>query len=286
MRTSTRVHSLSATLATALVTGGSFVALAGFVSPAAATMLTFDLTPVPTADSSYIHSTDGGANGPLLNTVYGHRGAADSGDGTYTAYSYGGLPADTPNIGVAYSHVRNDSAAFRQDRARFRPTAYASPNAITADGSNWRAVIKFLPDDGSQVVLNSFDVVKGSAWIDTDYTVFVEVWQSIDDTLNFTGNSLSPLGGSLVADTHYTVLFSELRASGLGVDTFDLNVTGAAGTTLWLVVGTPPTGPDSTSTNAVNLGIDNVSFNQLVPEPASLALVGLGAPLMLRRRWF
>ena len=46
----------------------------------------------------------------------------------------------------------------------------------------------------------------------------------------------------------------------------------------------PNAGPDPTATNSDYIGIDDVVYTQAVPEPATIAVLGLGAAALLRRR--
>ena len=89
-----------------------------------------------------------------------------------------------------------------------------------------------------------------------------------------------PAAGELVHCAHCGVLVprAESRSAG-GRDTISPGVSGALGETLTLSFS-------QTAGGVSYLALDNLAFDQLIPEPASAALLagGLGALAMRRRR--
>lgn len=245
------------------------VSISFAATSAQATVLTFDLSPTP-ANGANIGLTDTDDVPNNVAVVYGDRGAANSGDGQYT-YSYGG-PADTPNISVGYGIVSKnpDNQIWWSRAASFYQTGYSTlTNVIYPSNSDRWLAVMFKPDDGWNVVLNSVDV---GSWGGVERTYRVQVWESIGDALDM--NTFAPNFPVFVEGDDYNVIFAEDRTSS-SVETFNINVS--SNKILWLMVTEP-------SVNASLLGVDNISFSQIVPEPASVVMLGFGGLLLARCR--
>ena len=214
-----------------------------------ATKLTFDATPGFTAWTD-IGSTN-------FATVYGDHGSIGS-DGK--TYSYDGVAADTPNIGVNYGNARVSDGMYWDAKAKFGDSGYGSlTNVIYASATNVWQVTEFAPDATYATVINSVDVASYSG---TSRPTTVEVWESIGGALDgIIGSTEYP---TLTAGTHYKVIYSDANDVTTGT-TFNVNV--GSGKIVWLVMKS-----DSSSFSCV----DNVDFDQeLIDTCAEVHLYGM-----------
>lgn len=115
--------------------------------------------------------------------------------------------------------------------------------------------LEFVPDAGYQVTLHGFEI---GTWASGSYQTDIRVW---DEAGSFDQPNLFASDSLLVPNTVYLPLTGPLTGQG----------------TLHLYLN-----------NLGSTGLDNIHFSQsLVPEPASLALMGLGISgvlLAARRR--
>ncbi|YCM45252.1 PEP-CTERM sorting domain-containing protein [Verrucomicrobiaceae bacterium 227] len=126
--------------------------------------------------------------------------------------------------------------------------------------------ITFAVADGQALQLNSVDI--GMATDKTD-TYYFDI-------------TISEVGGGEVFN-FLTAAMDGDGSSGVETLTVDFNFTGTPGTDYVLAFNDVDSlGNDTISNNGG--AIDNLSFNQVIPEPSSSALLGLGGLALLFRR--
>jgi hypothetical protein len=219
------------------------------VTPASATVLNFDI--------------DNIVSGQQVSDNYGDRAA---GDGVpHADFHYGPLGASnwTPNIELNYSARANAPGQAEVFASlAWHNGAYSSFEVAYAPLNNEIAEISFIPDPGYAVRINAFDLAAWSGFAYqndliriTDVTRTLTLWSPPDDAPD--PNPTSP-GSTMI---------------GPATETLTPAYTGAPGDTIRLQFG-----------YNWNVAIDNVSFDQIIPEPASAPLLAGLATLLARRR--
>ncbi|MBI5708379.1 MAG: PEP-CTERM sorting domain-containing protein [Armatimonadetes bacterium] len=193
-----------------------------------------------------------GGSTALVNYDAIDQGYGDNvtGSGGFPSGSYLMGNGWTPNVTASYDTVDGTGASV-ENWVEYWDTGYGDLVDVAYAGiSGYYARITLTPDSGNTVTINSFDL---AGWPTSDLTA---------DAIHI------------------------LNASGTEVwSASSMNVEGNAGHTSF--------SPGISSSGALtiewgtnwNIGIDNVNFDQgLVPEPASLAVLGLGTLAMIRRK--
>lgn len=229
-------------------------------------------TAVPWTDNStiagwYMRRVDD-VNGVLVNQY-------NAGDGTSNAgavYSFGTVGASERSMGS----IASGSVEHMAYGVRLTNNTGASIDAITiaCTGEEWRDGGNTTP--AAQTLMFSYSLVATTIGADTQTTGGVAGY-TMDP--NYTAATAfdftSPVFGTVA-----TALDGNLAANQVAFNgTLTLSAPWAAGADLWVRwVDVNNVGND------IGLGIDNLTIQSAVPEPASLAVLGLGALAMLRRR--
>ncbi len=159
---------------------------------------------------------------------------------------HGSNAPGTPNVALAWTGNWDQYSNWdgRGDVYQIDNSSAANPHTIA-----------FTPDAGYDVTIVSFDL---DEWAGGGAT-------AVDWSI------VGSASGALASGT-----WDDYETLNGGRSTITPNVTGAGGEVLTLSVG--QTGGDKTY-----VAMDNLSFDQ-VPEPASLALLGMGSLMIARRR--
>ena len=173
----------------------------------------------------------------------------------------------TANIALTWSsnwdiHTSNFFTATEQKTVGGGDWDLDSGNAKIGQLDGGNHTIAFAVDSGFKLVLNSFDFGH------TDETAGTTAWDIVltDSNAGVAWSTSLVMDNSVPADTTVTV---------------DPNFTGVDGEDYTLTFNRTSQSYSSNGRHA----LDNLSFNQAaVPEPGSLALLGLGGLLIARRR--
>jgi hypothetical protein len=166
-----------------------------------------------------------------------------------------------------------------------------SPNAL---GGNFYAVSD-QTGPGAHVLTQSFTVPAGATSVTLSYQMFVDDWDAgpttgpLDYTvpvIEFGTVDILKAGANAFSTAAVDVVANEYKGADLPLNTVDpyvpysFNLTGVVtpGNTYQLRFG------EADNQGFFNQGIDNVSITAVVPEPSTLALAGIGAVGLLRRR--
>lgn len=204
------------------------------------------------ANATTLTFSDGGGNNSDVGLTYGSDIAGDA-----TGYVTTDGSGATPNIALEWLQ---DSNAIWEFHSGWSGSLDGKAVQMDMDGSQTLdATIDFIPDAGFQVVLNSVDIGMytsapsgGVAW---DVSV-----QRVSDSAVVFSHTTAALGAN-------------------AKETVDFDFTGDVGVAYRLIISDG----DASSFEGA---IDNLSFSQAVPvpEPGSLALLGLGGVLIASRR--
>jgi hypothetical protein len=246
-----------------------FVLLTGF--PAAATILTFDIT-----DPNYPNS-ENFPEGVGIDQTYGDRVSAPSTTTAGITFAYGvGAEGYTPNVTVNYdpfSIFTGGPSLWRYDYGNLTRILYqGSTNTGIGFDYNY-LLVTFSADPGYDVLLYGFDL---GGWNQTDRTVdAVAVYDA-----GF--NGFFPADNRVFLDANATI-----AGAGPASSTYTFN-SPIRGNTVTILIDANSLGADSEL-----IGIDNIRFGQdlavttaPIPEPGTFALLTLGiaATALARRR--
>lgn len=231
------------------------LAVAGAVT-ARASVLTFNIDNNP-------GGTPATSQGSLLTThaAYGDFiNAAAVVSGSYL-YNYDISNGTTPNVAVTYGLGLNGNEQYYYTDGDGTPSPLWADVDFLVGGAGHppsKFTYTFTPDAGYAVRVNSFDVFGYNA-----ATSHTSSWTLYEDTV----------GGTVIASGGPTAYVATIASP-------HTVVTGAGfygGTVVLEVV--------HDSGNSGGWGLDNLSFSQAAPEPASMLLLGVAAlPLLWRRR--
>ena len=187
-----------------------------------------------------------GVSGDVSLPTYGDNVAGSSQDG-FTYYNLG--EGWTPDISLSFSTTAAGTYHTYNDAVW--------TGVIESDG---RYVV-FTPANGASVKINDLNMESyGGGTI--SYLKIV--------TLDGDGNETGTLQDVIDAPSGFPI------ASGPTGQLISVNYTGAPGQTIALTFGG--------GIPANNVGIDTLRFSEMIPEPASLGLMGLGSLSLLRRK--
>jgi hypothetical protein len=198
-------------------------------------------------------------------------GAGTAGDGSTILDSYGdnvtgdGVPLPaygydegngwTPNIAVDHEvRAADDSVIIVADLAYYG-AGYATPDVAYQVGNELIGELTFTPDAGYSVRINSFRI---------------SVW---NDGATYTDTVLRLKNAARDAVLWSTGPESLNSSTGPATVVIPVNYTGNPGQPLRLQFGLD-----------WNIGIDDINFDQVIPEPASALLLMGVTPLLVRRR--
>jgi len=246
--------------------------MAGNVSPAGATILTFDIV-----DTANYAGSENFPEGFQIDQTYGDRVASSPTVSGTVTFSYGvGSEGYTPNVTVGYgpfSIFTGGPSLWRYNYGDLNRSLYQGSTAQPI-GNNYNYLeITLVADPGYLVTLNGFDL---GGWFEGNYTIdSVSVY---DDYFN----GFFPADNRVFHDPSALIL-----GAGPAHSSYEFN-TPISGRVVTILIDANNLGDTSE-----NIGIDNIRFGQAIdpnpiPEPASLALLGLGtlglAALRRRRR--
>lgn len=218
---------------------------------AAATLIAALGTLAGTANAATIAFTGGGSNNVDIGATYGTDIATNTAEFVTTDGS-----GTTENIALTWLQ---DSNAIWEFHNGWGGSLDGTAAQMDIDGSQTlNPSIDFTPDAGFQVVLNSVDIGM--------YTSVSTIGSTITWTVN-----VNRVSDNVQVFTHTTAALGVNAA-----ETVNIGYTGDAGVAYRLTF--------EGGVGSFEGAIDNLSFSQAVPEPGSLALLGLGGLLIARRR--
>ena len=226
----------------------AFVALLCVSAPLAASVLTFDITPAPVP------------NDPI-DQNYGDRITA----AVMGGFSYGTTGGFTPNVVVSYG----PTGPGPDDYVYFWDQNFGDLQNVVAQfsGATNYGILEVIltADPGFFISLASFDL---AGWNRSDWTInSLQVFDDSTGGVMFSATNV-PIEGDGVGPGHSAFAFG----TGLWSDKLRIRIDAS----------NLPGG------NGVNVGIDNITFSQNVPEPSAALLLGgalclLGALRTARR---
>lgn len=225
----------------------------------------------------------------LLNETFSYSdgGLVANSGGNWTAHSGAGSNSQTVSSGMA-SLVQGSGS--REDTNRLIGSTLAA-------GGKWYAGFDVSVDGSTATGPVYFAHFKDSTTTNFSSRVWSAAPQSAGDyTLALSSSSNAPInwGADLDFGTTYRVVISyafDTGAAELWVNPANelstkITDTGTASRALLafaLRQGTPPSGANATTQLVDNLLV-GTTFNEVVPEPGTLSLLGIGALALIRRR--
>jgi len=219
--------------------------------PAQATVLTFDIFD----STDTIRASSAGANGPLdtgPHAAYGDNVTSDTMSVGAFTYHYGSKWGFTPDIAVAYSDGGTDVSRYYND------TVWPGADYLESPGGASRLFYwTFTPASGKGVRINSFELFSYSGESHSG------TWTIYKDSI----------GGNVLDSGAFAFSGPTLYSSPLLVTTAQLDYLGS----LVLEV-------NHASGSGGAFALDDLAFNQEIPEPSSAILLLAGVTLIWIRR--
>ena len=247
----------------------ALAASALFAAPAMAATIGTDNASVEPPYETWNNGDDGTASGDAF-------GAWSFNNSTSPGGSAGQFIGDSSNVdGNAGANINTGGEAFGM---------FANPGGNTAVSNRpFNGELSVGQTVSLDIAVNFRNGNKGVSFFDDAAEIFNFNVGGDDYVVNNAATNNGSIGGTYSADTNFNIALTQTSAAGGdwtitrsgGVSDFDTGTYAGVADSLRLYVDGTETG-DSNNLYANNLA--------LVPEPASLALLGLGGLTMLSRR--
>lgn len=234
----------------ASVWGMNVVILCLAATMAKATVLDFSINNNP-ADTPYVNF---GTDMSVTFTDYGDNVSSTSVVSGTKIYHYGQGYGFTPNISVGYSAASGYVFQYYHENSGFLDQVGYLPGTV---GASKKFYVEFAPDAGYGVRINSFNLMGYGGPIQTKSGT----WRILDGSTNGVVLDSGSFGPTIGAFGNQTVFFTAAQEY---MNTVFLEINHTVGSS--------------------DFAIDNINFDQVIPEPSALVLLAVGFLFLRRRR--